>query len=141
MGYPAVRFGVPDMHFHVWFLGMRRAMEMMITGDSISGIEAVAEGWANAAFPEAELDEAVLAVAQRVAAMPPDVVQLNKRAVHRQMEYMGMRAGIRAGTELCALGVHSASMAEFLKLVRDEGLTGALQERDEPFGDYRTGGS
>ncbi len=139
MGYPAVRFGVPDMHFHVWFLGMRRAMEMMITGDSISGIEAVAEGWANAAFPEAELDEAVLAVAQRVAAMPPDVVQLNKRAVHRQMEYMGMRAGIRAGTELCALGVHSASMAEFLKLVRDEGLTGALQERDEPFGDYRTG--
>ena len=50
-----------------------------------------------------------------------------------------MRAGIRAGTELCALGVHSASMAEFLKLIRDEGLTGALQERDEPFGDYRTG--
>ena len=32
-------------------------------------------------------------------------------------------------------------MAEFLKLVRDEGLTGALQERDKPFGDYRTGGS
>ena len=25
MGYPAVRFGVPDMHFHAWFLGMRRA--------------------------------------------------------------------------------------------------------------------
>ena len=21
MGYPAVRFGVPDMHFHAWFLG------------------------------------------------------------------------------------------------------------------------
>ena len=41
MGYPAVRFGVPDMHFHPWFLGMRKAMEMMLTGDSISGIEAV----------------------------------------------------------------------------------------------------
>ncbi len=36
MGYPAVRFGVPDMHFHPWFLGMRKAMEMMLTGDSIS---------------------------------------------------------------------------------------------------------
>ena len=24
MGYPAVRFGVPDMHFHAWLLGMRR---------------------------------------------------------------------------------------------------------------------
>ena len=89
MGYPAVRFGVPDMHFHAWFLGMRRAMEMMITGDAITGVEAVAEGWANAAFPVDELDEAVLAVAGRVAALAPEVVQLNKRAVHRQMEYMG----------------------------------------------------
>ncbi len=60
MGYPAVRFGVPDMHFHAWFLGMRRAMEMMITGESISGIEAVNEGWANRAFPVDELDEGVL---------------------------------------------------------------------------------
>ena len=24
MGYPAVRFGVPDMHFHAWFLGCAR---------------------------------------------------------------------------------------------------------------------
>ena len=29
MGYPAVRFGVPDNHFHAWFVGMRKAMEMM----------------------------------------------------------------------------------------------------------------
>ena len=35
MGYPAVRFGVPDNHFHPWFVGMRKAMEMMLTGDSI----------------------------------------------------------------------------------------------------------
>ena len=52
MGYPAVRFGVPDMQFHAWFLGMRAAMEMMVTGDSISGTEAVRLGWANRAFPE-----------------------------------------------------------------------------------------
>ena len=138
MGYPAVRFGVPDMHFHAWFLGMRRAMEMMITGDAITGLEAVAEGWANAAFPVDELDKAVLAVAGRVAALAPEVVQLNKRAVHRQMEYMGMRAGLRAGTELCALGTHSAAMADFLEKARGGGLTDALQARDQPFGDYRT---
>ena len=138
MGYPAVRFGVPDMHFHAWFLGMRRAMEMMITGDAITGVEAVAEGWANAAFPVDELDEAVLAVAGRVAALPPEVVQLNKRAVHRQMEYMGMRAGLRAGTELCALGTHSVAMADFLEKARGGGLTDALQARDQSCGDYRT---
>ena len=70
MGYPAVRFGVPDMHFHPWFLGMRKAMEMMLTGDSISGVEAVQLGWANAAYPADELDERVLEVAERIAMVP-----------------------------------------------------------------------
>ncbi|MGI9601814.1 MAG: enoyl-CoA hydratase-related protein [Acidimicrobiales bacterium] len=139
MGYPAVRFGVPDMHFHPWFVGMRKAMEMMITGDSISGVEAVELGWANAAWPAAELDERVLEVAVRVTKVPTEMVQLNKRVVHRQMEHMGLRNGIRAGTELCALGTHTKAMEEFTTAMRSEGgLTKALQERDEPFGDYRT---
>jgi len=99
MGYPAVRFGVPDMHFHPWFLGMRKAMEMMLTGDSITGLEAVELGWANAAFPVDELDERVLEVAHRISLVPPELLQLNKRVVHRQMDAMGLRAGIRAGTE------------------------------------------
>ena len=47
MGYPAVRFGVPDMHFHPWFLGMRKAKEMFMTGDSVTGVEAVRYGWAD----------------------------------------------------------------------------------------------
>jgi enoyl-CoA hydratase len=138
MGYPAVRFGVPDMHFHAWFLGMRRAMEMMVTGDSISGVDAVREGWANRAFPADELDAAVIEVARRIAGVPPEVVQLNKRLVHRQMDHMGMRAGIRSGTELCAIGTHTQAMADFMATARSKGLTNALQERDEPFGDYRT---
>jgi enoyl-CoA hydratase len=138
MGYPAVRFGVPDMHFHAWFLGMRRAMEMMITGESISGVEAVAEGWANRAFPADELDDAVIGMANQIAAIPPELVQLNKRHVHRQMEYMGMRSGIRAGTEMCALGTHTQAMRDFVGNVREKGLTSALSERDAPFGDYRT---
>ena len=138
MGYPAVRFGVPDMHFHAWFLGMRRAMEMMVTGDSISGVEAVAEGWANRAFPADELDDAVLEVAKRITAIPPELVQLNKRVVHRQMDHMGMRAGIRAGTELCAIGTHTEAMREFTTNIKEHGLTSALSERDAPFGDYRT---
>jgi enoyl-CoA hydratase len=138
MGYPAVRFGVPDNHFHVWFVGMRKAMEMMLTGDSISGIEAARLGWANASFPAEELEQQVLGVAQRIATVPPDLVQLNKRVVHRQMEIMGLHTGIRAGSELCALGMHQKSMHDFLAQTQKKGLTGALQGRDQPFGDYRT---
>lgn len=138
MGYPATRFGVPDMHFHTWFLGMRRAMEMMMTGDSISGSDAVAEGWANRAFSADKLEEEVLAIAERITKTPSDLTQLNKRVVHRQMEIMGLRTGIRAGTELCALGIHTNSMKAFLGNIKDKGLTEALTERDEEYGDYRT---
>jgi enoyl-CoA hydratase len=137
MGYPAVRFGVPDNHFHAWFVGMRKAMEMMLTGDSISGIEAAQLGWANASYPADELEAKVLEVAQRIATVPMDLVQLNKRVVHRQMEVMGLHTGIRIGSELCALGTHQKSMHEFLAKMKKDGLTQALQQRDEPFGDYR----
>ena len=138
MGYPAVRFGVPDMQFHAWFLGMRAAMEMMVTGDSISGTEAVRLGWANRAFPEAELDERVVEIARRIALVPPDIAQLNKRTVHRAMEIMGLRTAIRSGTEICALGIEQESFKKFVDEELPKGLTAALQKRDEPFGDYRT---
>lgn len=139
MGYPAVRFGVPDMHFHAWMLGMRAAMEMMVTGDSISGDEAVRLGWANRAFDESDLDAEVLAVAERIALIPTDIVSLNKRTVHRAMDAMGMRAAIRQGTELCALGTKAATFEAFISQTRERGLTGALSDRDAPFGDYRSG--
>ncbi len=138
MGYPAVRFGVPDMHFHAWLLGMRAAMEMMVTGDSISGDEAVRLGWANRAFPAEDLDDEVVAVAQRIALVPSDIVALNKRTVHKAMDAMGLRAAIRAGTELCALGTKQESFLAFLERIKDVGLKDALQERDQPFHDYRT---
>ena len=137
IGYPAVRFGVPDMHFHAWLMGMRAAMEMMLTGDSISGTEAVELGWANRAFPAEKLEDEVLKVAERITLVPADMVQLNKRVVHRGMEVMGLRTAIRAGTELCALGTKQETMYKFIAEMR-EGLTAALQHRDEPFGDYRT---
>ena len=138
MGYPAVRFGVPDMQFHAWLLGMRAAMEMMLTGDSISGIEAVRLGWANRAYPADELDDEVVEMAKRIALIPTDIVQLNKRIVHESMEIMGLRTAIRAGTELCALGTRQETLRKFVEEEIPKGLTRALQERDAPFGDYRT---
>ena len=138
IGYPAVRFGVPDMQFHAWFMGMRTAMEMMVTGDSISGTEAARLGWATRAYPFAELESAVIDRAERIAKVPPDIVALNKRMVHRATEAMGLRQAIRAGTELCALAIHQPSFQEFITKIPRDGLKAALQERDEPFGDYRT---
>ena len=138
IGYPVVRsMSPPDNQFFPWLVGMRNAMEMMLTGDAISGVDAVRYGFANRAFPAEELEDAVLGIAARVAKVPPDIQQMNKRAVHRQMELMGMRAAIRQGTEIQALTFHTKSTrAHFKELAA--GLTDALTSRDERFGDYRT---
>lgn len=139
IGYPAVRFGVPDMQFHPWLVGMRKGMEMLLTGDSLSGREAVEYGWATRCFADDELEEKTLEQALRIAEIPADILALNKRAVHRQMEAMGLRNGLRAGTELCTLGVHQASFKAFIDATQGgTKLTSALQQRDEKFGDYRT---
>ena len=139
IGYPAVRFGVPDMQFHPWLMGLRKGMEMLLTGDAISGEQAEAYGWATRAFPEDELEAAVVAQAQRVAQVPADILALNKRAVHRQMEIMGLRDGLRQGTEICTLATHQKSFREFLEATAGGAkLTESLQQRDQKFGDYRT---
>jgi enoyl-CoA hydratase len=140
VGYPPVRsMSSPDMAWHVWLMGMRRAMEAMLTGDSMTGEEAVEAGFANRHFPAEVLDAEVLAIAERVAKVPPDLQALNKRVVHRAMEAMGMRDGMRATADINALGFHQASSLEYFAAFA-EGVTTALDRRDTQFGDYRTGG-
>jgi enoyl-CoA hydratase len=112
-------------------------MEMMLTGDAISGIEAVRVGFANRAFAPDKLEEGTLAMAERVAKIPSDVQQMNKRSVHRAMEIMGLRAAIRAGTEIQALALTTESSRETFAKFRD-GVTKGLDARDAAFRDYRT---
>ncbi|MFT4659115.1 MAG: enoyl-CoA hydratase [Candidatus Aldehydirespiratoraceae bacterium] len=139
IGYPPVRsMSSPDMGWHVWLMGMRKAMEAMLTGDSMSGVEAVESGFANRAFAAESLDAEVLAVAERVAKIPADLQALNKRVVHRAMEAMGMRNGMRATADINAIGFHQPSSIEYHQRF-SEGVTTALTSRDEAFGDYRTG--
>lgn len=111
IGYPVVRMlSPPDMQFHPWMMGMRAAMEMMLTGDSVSGVEAVTHGFANRAFTADELDQQVLERAVQVAKIPSDLNQINKRSVHRAMDIMGLRTAIRSGSELMALATHQPSV-------------------------------
>lgn len=139
IGYPPVRLmSPPDLAWQPWLMGMRRAMEALLTGDSMSGRQAVEAGFANRAFPAAELDAAVLAMAERVAKVPADLLALNKRVVHRAMEAAGMRAGLRATADIQALGFHQPSSRAYLRRLSEGDLTAALSERDEPFEDYRT---
>ena len=138
IGYPPVRLmSPPDMQWQTWLMGLRRGMEALLTGDSMSGVEAVASGFANRAYPEPDLDREVLLMAERVAKVPLDLLALNKRAAHRAMDVMGIRAGIRATAEIQALGFHQQPSRDYMRSFAEKGVTAALSERDAAFGDYR----
>ncbi|MFM8303105.1 MAG: enoyl-CoA hydratase-related protein [Actinomycetota bacterium] len=114
IGYPVVRVASPpDWQYHMPLLGVRRALEIVLTGDDLTGAEAAAIGWANRAFPAAALEAEVLDVAERVASVASDLAQINKRLVYRQAEVMGVHAAIRAGSEFQALAGHQQSVEAF----------------------------
>ena len=63
IGYPVVRvMSPPDWQFHTPLVGLRAAMEMMLTGNSYSAAEAVQVGFANRAFPADALEDEVLSL-------------------------------------------------------------------------------
>ena len=105
----------------------------------ISGVEAAQSGFATRSYPADELEDQVLEKAKRIAMIPTDIVQINKRTVHRGMAVMGFPTAIRQGTELCALTMGTETFQAFIAEKDSEGgLTGALSKRDAKFGDYRT---
>jgi enoyl-CoA hydratase len=113
-------------------------MEQMLTGDALSAQEAVRVGFANRAFPLEELEGEVFKIAERIAKIPPEVQQINKRSVHRAMEAMGLRSAIRAGTEMQALAMTTEASRQTFAGFRAGDVRGALDARDGSFGDYRT---
>ena len=119
ISHPVLRVaGTPDFAVHPWLVGVRNAMEMVLTGDAIDATEAVRTGYANRSYPADELEDAVLAVAERIAGVPHELLQLNKRWVYRAMDAMGARTAIRAATDLGAIAPHVPAIQENLTNLR-----------------------
>ncbi|MFT5219015.1 MAG: enoyl-CoA hydratase [Planctomycetota bacterium] len=67
-------------------VGERRAKELILSAQRFSAAEALAWGLANAMYPQAELLDAALATASRIAANAPIAVRQAKQAIHRGLQ-------------------------------------------------------
>jgi enoyl-CoA hydratase len=104
-------------------------MEMVLTGDAVDAAEAVRVGYANRAFPADELDDRVLDIAERIAGVPHELLQLNKRWVYRAMDAMGARTAFRAAPDLGCLARHVPAIRENLDGLSGRGRDAAAQSR------------
>ena len=139
IGYPPARvWGSPTTAMWVYRLGLERSKRLLLTGDAIDGRRAVEWGLASECVPEADLDAAGLALAQRVALLPANQLQMMKLLVNQAFEQMGLQTTQLIGTLLDGAARHTPEGAAF-SVAALEDVGAAVRDRDLPFGDYGQG--
>jgi enoyl-CoA hydratase len=93
---PVVRMGIPGVEYfaHPWAMAPRIAKEFLFTGDRMPARRAYEVGMVNRVVPRDELETQVLALAERIAAMPRMGLALAKKAVNQAEDLQGMHAGM-----------------------------------------------
>ena len=127
------RLGLTWMHMTTYNIGAQRAKMLMFTGDPVSGKEAEQIGLVAKAVPEDKLEEAVTKLAQRIAQVPSELLALNKAAVNRVVELMGVKTFLNSGMEMDVISHNTRAVQDFRKLAEEKGLKAALEENEAPF--------
>jgi enoyl-CoA hydratase len=139
IGYPPARvWGSPTTMMWTYRLGLERSKRLLLTGDALDGRRAAEWGLASEAVPEAELDAAAFALAERVARLPQNQLHMMKLLVNQVIEQMGLSTNQLVGTLLDGAARHTPEGTEFSKRALED-VRGAVRERDAPFGDYGEG--
>jgi len=93
---PVVRMGIPGVEYfaHPWVMNPRAAKEFLFTGDRFTAQRAHELGMVNQVVPRESLEETVVAMAERIAAMPRFGLALTKKAVNQAEDLQGLRTGM-----------------------------------------------
>ena len=113
---------------HPWVMGLRKAKEMLYTGERMTAADALAIGMVNRVVPRADLEAATLALAERIAMAPPFAIRLMKRSLNRTLDVQGLRTALSAHFDTHQL----SHMTEEFKAVRDVGLAKAISKGKVP---------
>jgi enoyl-CoA hydratase len=137
IGYPPARvWGEPTTVMWAYRLGLETAKRLMLTGQSLTGKEAVACGLASAAVPEAELAGTVTEVASRLATIPANQLVMSKLLVNQAYENMGLRTTQMLGTIMDGIARHTPEGIAWRDMAMQEGFREAVRRRDGPWADY-----
>jgi enoyl-CoA hydratase len=137
IGYPPARvWGVPTTALWAHRIGPARAKRLLLTGDSISGAEAVEWGLASEAAPAGELDRRFEALLERVARLPVNQLVMHKLLVNQAVAAQGLYSTQVLGTLFDGIARHTPEGFDFARRAAESGFKQAVRERDEPFGDF-----
>jgi enoyl-CoA hydratase len=137
IGYPPARvWGVPTTALWASRIGPARAKRLLLTGDCISGTEAVDWGLAVEAAPLAELDARFESLVERVARVPVNQLVMHKLLVNQAVYSQGLHSTQILGTFFDGIARHTPEGFAWQQRAAEAGFKEAVRERDEPFGDH-----
>ena len=116
-----------EVLIHPWVMGLRKAKEMLYTGEKVGAEEALRIGMVNRVVPEADLEAATLGLAQRIAQAPPFGLRLLKRSLNRTADAQGFRTALSAHFDTHQL----SHLTEEFQAVRQRGLAQAIQRNKD----------
>jgi enoyl-CoA hydratase len=139
-GYPPARvWGTPTTAMWVYRMGLEQAKRYLLTGDEIPAPEAARIGLILESVPDADLQEHAAALAQRMARLPLNQLQMLKLLCNQTAESMGMASSRTLGTLFDGIARHTQEGLDFVARSGENGFRDAVRERDDPFGDYGSG--
>jgi enoyl-CoA hydratase len=129
-GEPEIRFsGAPPAVIMPWIVGLKKARELLYTGDIIDADEALRIGMVNRVFADENLEAETFRYARRAAAISLEGLRTTKASINRGAEIAGIRQALDIGIDQGAM--LDATLTEDRKAfnhLRDaEGLTAALR--------------
>ncbi len=138
-GYPPARvWGIPEAPW-LWVarLGLEQAKRYLLTGDEISAEDAARLGMVLECVPDAELADRASELAQRMALLPLNQLQMLKLVCNDVGAQMYRPETSRLlGTLFDGVARHTQEGLDFVARAQDVGFRQAVRERDDPFGDY-----
>jgi enoyl-CoA hydratase len=137
IGYPPARiWGEPTTVMWVYRLGLEHAKRLMLTGESLSGVEAERLGLASKAVPPDQLPGEAEAMARKLATIPLNQLVMSKLLVNQAYENMGLRTSQLIGTVFDGIARHTPEGIAWRDMAMKDGFREAVRRRDAPFGDY-----
>jgi len=113
-----------EVLIHPWVMSLRAAKEFLFLGERVDAQRAWQLGFVNKVVPNAELDDAAMQVAQRIAQAPPFAMRITKRSLNRSMDTQGLRQALSAHFDLHQL----SHVSDEYQRSRDAGLSNAIQK-------------
>jgi enoyl-CoA hydratase len=139
-GYPPSRvWGTPTTAMWVYRMGLEQAKRYLLTGDEIPAREAARIGMILEAVPDGELQEHARGLAERMARLPLNQLQMLKLLCNQTAENMGLASTRTLGTLFDGIARHTQEGLDFVGRAQELGFRDAVRERDDPFGDYGSG--